>query len=80
LRWTPSSSNDVAAYIIYRRDADEIRSVYQRIMRISDAKTTNWIDTIALPLKIYQYIIKAQDSTGLLSEPSFPVKEEKHSI
>ena len=77
LRWTPSSSNDVAAYIIYRRDADEIRSVYQRIMRISDAKTTNWIDTIALPLKIYQYIIKAQDSTGLLSEPSFPVKGRK---
>ncbi len=46
-------------------------------MRISDTKTTNWNDTTALPLKIYQYIIKAQDSTGLLSEPSFPVKGRK---
>ncbi len=77
LRWTPSSSEDVAAYIIYRKDPDGISAVYQRIMRVSDAKAIKWTDTTALPLKLYQYIIKAQDSTGLLSEPSFPVKGRK---
>ena len=46
-------------------------------MRVSDAKAIKWTDTTALPLKLYQYIIKAQDSTGLLSEPSFPVKGRK---
>lgn len=72
VRWTPSSSNDVVAYIVFRRNVDH-DTTYTRIARLQDKNATQWLDTTAVYDNIYQYMVKAQDQSGLLSRPSFPV-------
>jgi len=47
---------------------------YHRITRIQNKVTTEWLDSTAIYEQIYEYIIKAQDRSGLLSDATFPVK------
>ena len=74
LNWSLSPSNDVVAYIIYRKNVSNLDSNYQRITRIQNKSVTIWLDTTAVYEQIYEYIIKAQDNSGLLSDATFPVK------
>lgn len=76
--WSLSPSNDVVAYIIYRRDVTSGDSTFQRIIRIQSNSTDRWVDSSANVETIYEYVIKAQDRSGLLSEYSFPVKGRRN--
>ena len=74
LNWTISPSNDVVAYVIFRRMASSNDTVFGRIHRIQNKLATTWTDTTAIPEILYEYRIKAQDQSALLSEFSFPIK------
>ncbi len=74
LFWSLSPSNDVVAYIIYRKNISKLDATYQRIARIQSKIMTEWLDTTAVYEQIYEYIIKAQDKSGLLSDATFPIK------
>lgn len=74
LFWRTSPSNDVVAYIIYRRNVSMEDTIRHRIVRIQDRNAAEWRDTSAIPETIYEYTIQAQDQSALLSEFSFPVK------
>ncbi len=77
INWMPSASNDVVAYIIYRRNVTLGDTAPQRIIRLQDRTATTWTDTSAITEHIYEYTVRAQDQSGLLSEASFPVKGRK---
>ena len=74
ISWSLSPSNDVVAYIIYRKNVSKLDTSYHRITRIQNKVTTEWLDSTAIYEQIYEYIIKAQDRSGLLSDATFPVK------
>jgi len=74
LFWSLSPSNDVVAYIIYRKNVSKLDTSYHRIIRIQNKVTAEWLDSTAVYEQIYEYIIKAQDRSGLLSDATFPVK------
>jgi len=74
LSWSLSPSNDVVAYIIYRRNISKLDSTFQRIERIQSKTVNGWLDSTVVYEQIYEYIIKAQDRAGLLSDATFPVK------
>jgi hypothetical protein len=74
LQWMPSPSQDVEAYLLYRRLAASDTAQWQLLAAVNDARTTGWMDTIARIETIYQYTIRAKDESGLLSEYAFPVK------
>ncbi|MFZ1360376.1 MAG: hypothetical protein WAS28_17900, partial [Saprospiraceae bacterium] len=74
LFWSLSPSNDVVAYIIYRKNVSKLDTSYHRITRIQSKIMTEWLDTTAVYEQIYEYIIKAQDKSGLLSDATFPIK------
>lgn len=74
LKWSLSTSNDVVAYIIYRKDISRNDTISHRIARIQEQHATEWTDTTARYDQIYEYTIRAQDRSGLLSDGTFPVK------
>jgi hypothetical protein len=70
--WVPSSSTDVARYVVYRRlyqGGDD----WKKLAEIP-APDTVFTDRTARIEQIWEYTLRAQDDSGLFSEFAFPVK------
>ena len=71
LNWTPSSSADVVAYEIYRREIDSID--YQLIGSVSDSiQEYRFFDSTGVYEVNYQYSCRARDDAGNYSDYAFP--------
>ena len=70
LKWILSSSDDVAKQIVWRKEKrDSLWTVLDTLKR-----DTSWyLDRRIARLKEYDYSVSALDSSGLLSERSFPL-------
>jgi hypothetical protein len=72
LSWIPDSDSDLAAYHIYRRDA-QTGIPAQRIASVN--LETSFRDTTVQPEHTYAYSISAVDQSGNESKPSAEVEE-----
>ncbi|HZV12662.1 MAG TPA: hypothetical protein VFA55_05560, partial [Candidatus Kapabacteria bacterium] len=71
LTWAPSPSEDVAAHILYRRLPDQ--KDWAKIASLGP-KDKEYTDTAVKQNVIYQYTLKAMDSSGLYSLGALPVQ------
>jgi len=70
LRWAPSSSEDVAWQVIWRREKGQAQ--WTRLDSLPKA-TNTYTDRRVRRLGEYEYCLTAIDSSGLTSENSFPL-------
>ncbi|MDP4216417.1 MAG: hypothetical protein Q8927_09460, partial [Bacteroidota bacterium] len=71
VQWAPSSSEDVAWQTIWRREKNA--AAWTRLDSLSKDKFI-FIDRGVERLKVYQYSLRAIDSSGLSSEFAFPLE------
>jgi uncharacterized protein len=67
LRWAPSTSNDLARQLLMRRAAGE--ASWREIARL-EPETASHVDRDVKKKVTYEYILIAEDRSGLRSEPS----------
>ena len=65
LRWSPSPSNDLAGYILFRKNSDS-DSIFTSIAFIDSSKIS-YTDSTCLPDILYEYSLRAIDQSGLYS-------------
>ncbi len=70
LQWIPSTSEDAAKQIIWRREKD---SLAWRLLDTLSKTVSVYTDKKIVRLKEYDYSLTAIDSSGLSSEHSFPL-------
>lgn len=68
MEWVGSSSSDVAAHIVRRRQIDD--SVYTNVWTAPQPTTSLFVDSTADDLQTYLYQIVAVDESGNQSKPS----------
>lgn len=69
ISWIPSSSDDVAKQLLFRKEDEKEWVVLKELA----AKTNSYTD-ISVNNKWYSYALVAVDETGLTSEKSFPMR------
>lgn len=70
LNWANSSSDDLAYHRLYRREkSDSLFTLMAKLARTND-KFTTYTDKQVENGKEYIYYLKAEDSGGLMSEPT----------
>ncbi len=74
LTWIPSSSDDVIAHVVYRKDLSAKENLWENIAEKTAIIDTTYVDKSALPNKIYTYTVVAKDTSGLESSPATPVE------
>jgi len=74
ITWINSSSIDVVAHHIYRKEKND--TVFQLLATInkSNERQFSYTDNTVLSGETYIYQVKAEDDSGLFSEPSTPVQ------
>jgi uncharacterized protein len=72
LKWTPSTSTDVMAHLLYRK-ADKDTTAKWALIQTLNAQAEWHMDTTAFIEKTYLYYMVAQDSAENVSEPSLTV-------
>jgi uncharacterized protein len=72
LKWTPSSSSDVMAHLLYRK-ADKDTTAKWALVQTLNAQMEQYTDTTVGIEKPYLYYMVAQDSAENVSEPSLTV-------
>lgn len=77
MEWSPSPSDDVSHYILRRKSIDANSS--PRDMVISKT-ALSYDDQDIQPSAKYEYVLLAQDSTALVSDPSFPLFIKTYQI
>ena len=75
LLWTPSSSEDVEAHLVYRRKYKSTDD--WEILATLTATDTSFTDLTAETEQLYEYTLRAQDDAGLFSDYSFIHKARK---
>lgn len=70
MEWVGSSSSDVAAHIVRRRQIDD--SVYTNVWTAPQSTANMFVDSTADDLQTYLYQIVAVDESGNQSKPSEP--------
>ena len=73
IHWIPSSSEDVASHIVFRKTSIEKESTWKQVFESAGVQDTFFIDSKELPPNSYSYTVIAKDSTGLESTPSNPI-------
>ncbi|MFL1897214.1 hypothetical protein ACJRPK_16040 [Aquimarina sp. 2-A2] len=71
LSWANSSSDDVAAHYIYRKQLSD--PTWQLVFQAADLTDRSYEDTNVEEGNSYSYIIIARDESGLESQPGSPV-------
>ncbi len=71
LEWANSSSNDVEAHYVYRKEKEEQN--WNLLFETSKSKNSTYIDKKVEEGNYYSYTILARDLSGLESQPSAPV-------
>ncbi len=74
LVWIPSSSDDVLAHIIYRKDMSITGGLWENIAEKTAITDTTYIDKSAQQNKMYSYTVMARDTSGLESSPATPIE------
>ena len=75
ITWINSSSIDVAAHHIYRKEKNETDfKLLTSIKKKQDEKQSSYTDNTVLPGETYSYQVKAEDDSGLFSAPSSPAQ------
>ncbi|MCK8524399.1 hypothetical protein M0D21_22665 [Aquimarina sp. D1M17] len=84
LSWVPSSSKDVIAHIIYRKDMTISDGLWENVAEITAIENVEYIDNAIVANKIYSYTVVAKDNSGLESSPANPfevnIAPEKVSV
>jgi uncharacterized protein len=70
LSWTPSSSDDVAAQLLFRQESG--RDAQPVLLARLDKTALTYTDKTVLPRHDYAYTLVAEDDSRNLSPPSFP--------
>lgn len=70
--WIPSSSTDVLAHIVYRKDLSGANALWQNMVEYTTISDTTYVDKSIEQNKIYKYTVVARDTTGLESSPATP--------
>ncbi len=70
--WVKSSSDDVAAYEVYRKEKKQADLGWEFIAKV-EASVLNYNDK-TVPVGNYEYTIIAKDNTGLESSPCQPIQ------
>ena len=73
LNWIPSSSTDVAAHMLYRKNGNESETNWEEIAVLTSIKDTTFLDSDELIRGLYNYTMIAKDSASLESSPSRPI-------
>ncbi len=73
INWIPSSSEDVATHVVYRKNGEKDDALWQIVFESTSLKDTSFLDTKELERNVYRYTVMAKDSTGLESEPANPI-------
>ena len=73
IQWIPSSSEDIASHVVYRKNAASQEKQWEKVFESADQKDTVFLDDGNLPPNPYSYTIVALDSTGFESAPSNPL-------
>lgn len=74
INWVPSSSDDVIAHHIYRKNQEGLESPWELLGEIGLNKEQAFIDTDQKEKGTYSYTILAKSKSGLESSPSDPVQ------
>lgn len=72
LRWSPSPSNDLAGYILYRR-LPESDTAFTSIAFLDSSQVAH-TDSTAIADVLYEYTLQAMDKSGLFSTNCISVK------
>ncbi len=73
INWIPSSSQDVASHMIFRKVMDNQAALWEKIYETSAKNDSTFLDTKELERNQYSYTVIAKDSVGLESNPSSPL-------
>ena len=76
LVWINSSSIDVVAHQIYRKEQNDTAFKLIATIKKQDEKESSYTDNTVLSGETYIYHITAMDDSGLISEPSSPVQQK----
>lgn len=76
--WNPSSSEDLSYQLLYRKSTEGDTST--KMIAKLDKKKSSYVDSKLKPKNYYQYTIVSVDSTGLKSDPSFPINLRVYSV
>ncbi|GAA4275916.1 fibronectin type III domain-containing protein [Aquimarina mytili] len=72
--WIPSSSDDVMAHIVYRKDMSVAGGLWENIIEKTNITDTTYVDKSAEQNKVYSYTVMAKDTSGLESSPATPIE------
>jgi len=75
LNWQPDTEADLAGYIVYRREADETESSWQRISPAQPVTQPDFRDANVQPGHSYMYAVSAVDQQGHESARSASTEE-----
>ena len=70
INWIPSSSEDVASHLVYRKKGDKTDSKWEELFEAINIQDTTFLDEKNLERNLYTYTILAKDSVGHESKPS----------
>ncbi len=73
LSWFPSSSKDVIAHVIYRRNEEAPELRWEKLHESISTKDSLYFDKTLQDSGIYSYTVIAKDSVGLESLPAKPI-------
>lgn len=73
INWIPSSSEDVASHVVYRKNGEKDDALWQLVLESAILKDTSFLDTKELARNVYRYTVIAKDSVGSESEPANPI-------
>ncbi len=73
INWIPSSSEDVATHVVYRKNGEKDDALWQIVFESTILKDTSFLDTKELERNVYRYTVMAKDSVGFESEPANPI-------
>jgi hypothetical protein len=71
LQWIRSSSEDVSKHVLYKRSSFD--NSWKIVATTSDS-TSRFVDTEVPNKNTYEYVLVAQDRSGLVSKPSSPIR------
>ncbi len=70
VNWVNSSSDDVIAHVLYRKNLAFEEEGWEQLVRIEIEDPTTYVDTDVSPGRPYAYTLVALDATGLESKPT----------